>query len=163
MQNRHSAPAVPLSVCQAGTHGHGTAGARDCRHSLAAPKSPLCPRCYPQYPVPICQQMALLICLDCPQRRCALQGAVSKGGTLAVPPSVMGRLSPFTHWSHRKGYDFSRAHTPRETRNVKNRQKCPLMAVAWAAGGLGHHLPVYQELSAMAHHLQALHTLPRLK
>lgn len=99
----HGAPAVPLSVCQAGTHGHGTAGARDGKHSLAAPKSPLCPRCYPQYPVPICQQMALLICLDCPQRRCALQGTVNKGGTLGVIPSVMGRLSPFTHLSHKEG------------------------------------------------------------
>lgn len=87
----HEARAVHLFS----PYGHGTTGARGCKHSLAAPKSrgdtrgaigPHHLLHYPQYPIRICQQMALIICLTCPQPRYTLSKAqwTKMGHTLSL-------------------------------------------------------------------------------
>lgn len=71
---------------------------------------------YPQYPIRICQQMALIICLTChPSTHFLKLG--DRRWDIPVPACFL----PFTLLSHNKGYNFSRVHILRETGKVRRR------------------------------------------
>lgn len=89
-------------------------------HEKRGAKSPRCSLCCPQYPVPISRWNSLYVWIVHNPGALPRAQWTKKGGTLAVLPCVMGRLLPFTHLSHSKGYNFSRVHTPRETRKARN-------------------------------------------